>query len=61
MKQNSALCGRHGRRAVREGQGENYASFFNDVSSIKTTHAVYGQQNCMRCNIPPPAWVQNRL
>ena len=27
MKQNSAFCRRHGRRATWEGQGENYASF----------------------------------
>ena len=32
MKQTLALCGRHGRRTAREGQGENYASFFNGVS-----------------------------
>ena len=31
MKQTSALCGRHHRCAAREGQGENYAIFFNGV------------------------------
>ena len=60
MKQTLAFCGRHGRRATREGQGENYASFFNGVSSIKTTRAVYGQQNwCSDTPLPKPAQIQN--
>ena len=60
MKQTSDFSGRHGRCAAWEGQGENYAIFFNGVSSIKTTQAVYGQQNwCSDIPLPKPARIRN--